>query len=77
MTIDLNKRKFGLTKDPRDLAELQKQRANQMWNQTTYDERKAEIARARTMEQQKIAKSIKPSNFYKKLREMELNDEQQ
>lgn len=77
MTIDLNKRKFGLTKDPRDLAELQKQRANQMWNQTTYDERKAEIARERTQMQQRIAKSIKPRNFYKELREMELNDEQQ
>ena len=77
MTIDLNKRKFGLTKDPRDLAELQKQRANQMWNQTTYDERRAEIARERTQMQQRMAKSIKPRNFYKELREMELNDEQQ
>ena len=76
MTIDLNKRKFGLTKDPRDLAELQKQKANQMWNQTAYDERKAEIAQARTQMQQRIAESIKPSKFYKELREMELNGKQ-
>ena len=76
MTIDLNKRKFALTKDPNDLYATQRQIANQRWNQSAYDERRAEIANARTRDQMQQAKSIKPTNFYKELREMELNDKQ-
>lgn len=77
MTVGLNRRKFELTKDPNDLYEAQIQMANQKWNQSAYDERRAEIANARTQDQMRQAKSIKPNNFYKELREMELNDKQE
>ena len=77
MATDLSKRRFELTKDPRDLQRAQFQLANKRISQSSYDEVKARIAQARTLAQQMMAKSIKPSNFYKELREMELNDEQQ
>ena len=77
MATDLSKRRFELTKDPRDLQRAQFQLAGKRLSQSSYDELKAKIAQARTLAQQKMAKSIKPRNFYKELREMELNDEQQ
>ena len=42
-----------------------------------YDPQRKEQANAMAQEQMQQAKSIKPRNFYKELREMELNDEQQ
>ena len=59
------------------LANRSIQLASKRISQSSYDEVKAKIAQARTLAQQKMAKSIKPSNFYKELREMELNDKQQ
>ena len=77
MATDLSKRRFELTKDPKDLQRAQFQLANKRLSQSSYDEVKARIAQARTLTQQRMAESIKPRNFYKELREMELNDEQQ
>ena len=76
MASDLTKRRFELTKDPIDLKRAQIQSADQKMSQNRYDEIKGLIAKARALQQQKIAKSIKPSKFYKELRRMELNDKQ-
>ena len=76
MATGLSKRKFELTKDPRDLKSAQLKLADQRISQNRYDEIKELIAKTRTLQQQKIAKSIKPKNFYKELREMEVNDKQ-
>lgn len=81
MTTDLSKRKFELTKDPIDLRRAQAELELKRSVQSNYDEIKAIIAQKRTRRQQKMAKSIKPRNsykeFYKELREMEINDKQQ
>lgn len=60
MATDLSKRRFELTKDPKDLQRAQFQLASKRISQSSYDELKARIAQARTLTQQKIAKSIKP-----------------
>ena len=76
MATDLSKRKFELTKDPGDLKSAQLKAADKKISQNRYDEIKALIAKTRTLQQQKVAESIKPRNFYKELREMETNDKQ-
>ena len=76
MATGLSKRKFEITKDARDVKSAQLKLADQRISQNRYDEIKAKIALARTLQQQEIAKSIKPKNFYKELREMEVNDKQ-
>ena len=76
MSTKLGKRRFELTKDPIDLKKAQLDLEDQRLSQKLYDDVKAAIAKGRTLQQQKIAKSIKPKNFYKELREMEVDDKQ-
>lgn len=86
ITTPMKARLYSLTGDPnyvksigRDKLALQgsqEQYENASYNFRNYDRVRAQNALQRTQDQMQQAKSIKPHNFYKKLREMELNGEQ-